>query len=907
MSHPTKIAGLTDELISAIAGLPDQSGSRRLQNLHDISLRGVKQNSYRRTNQFEIYNRLDGLEEKFRVLDRDDLADALRKRLNELSGRLGKWTPEALSLLLELSDQPATKSNVENLEHLKPPDSPPTPTWAQIIANDPLSDDDVWEVPGYSSESSEDDATDISLDLPLSTNGSQESSLLSANLGDDKAHAFVVPIDTSLINDLEKAQFWKDNTLTDSKSQQLLPKDGKAAAITVITELQAVREVLFLLSGLPTSLFEHDARTGQISPDLQYALQHSSPEVFQKMLLAFAEIATKIHCLRNFIKKEQVVPLMQTFRAAVEGRLRDYDLLLSTKQERFVGEGENVIISLIETFAKIQVETRPLQQLATLVTEIKFVSKPPHFVVLELLHEQSCVNQMVGDDREFAYMVEVFFECFRTYLDPIRKWMEHGELGEDDGTFFVLSRNHDRGLASLWHDRYALQHDAAGKLHAPRFLHTAAEKVFNTGKSVVFLQQLGMYGSVPIANVSSRSRLNFQGVCQQASLVSPAPFSELFDMAFDDWINSKHHSASRTLRDRLYSECGLWRALDALEYIYFHKDGALSSVFTTTVLNKIDRAKEAWNDRFLLTELAQSIFGSLSCVDAGELAVRSSAGGYRDVQSRRRSVKILTSISIDYALPWPIQNIIRPQSLLTYQRILTFLLQVCRVKCMLERRRLLKDNFSAMDNEDGEVDLSYSLRHRLLWLANTLYKYLTDIVLAPSSLDLRKDISDAVEVDAMIAVHDRYVLHLEDRCLISKRLAPIHQAIISLLDLGIHFCDMHAQYAGEKSFDITNRSITSNVSQLPPWRRKRRRDEDDEDDSSEHEDDDEGVDTSYISFQETAYVHRLQKTRDQFERLCGFVTVGLRGVSRAGGEPCWEILAKDLDRDQDSTNLTRFS
>lgn len=210
-----------------------------------------------------------------------------------------------------------------------------------------------------------------------------------------------------------------------------------------------------------------------------------------------------------------------------------------------------------------------------------------------------------------------------------------------------------------------------------------------------------------------------------------------------------------------------------------------------------------------------------------------------------------------------------------------------------------------MDNEDGEVDLSYSLRHHLLWLANTIYIYLMQIVLGPSCVDLRKEITHATDVDAMITVCDRYVLRLEDQCLLSKRLAPIHQAIISLLDLGIHFSDAHAQYAGEKTFDTTNRSIASNVSQLTPWRRRRRRNEDYENDSSEDDEDDGGVDTSYISFQETTYVDRLQKMQEQFRRLCEFVTVGLRGVSRAGGEPCWGILAEDLDWNRDETGLAR--
>ncbi len=575
----------------------------------------------------------------------------MKERLDELSLRSGKWTPEVLSLLLELSDQPATKSNVEDLGFLKAPDPPPSPTWAQIVANDPLSDDDVWENADYSANSSDDDetSTSISLDLPVNITGTRKSSLALAAVEDKKAHAFVVPIDIGIIKGLEEAQFWRDHTLGDDEGRDPLPKDDRAAAIT-ITELQAVREVLFLLSGLPTSLFNLDVTTGRIDSDITYTIQHSSSDAFHKLLQSFAAIATQLHYLRDFIKEKQTVAVMQTFRAAVEIRLRGYDLLLSAMEERFVAERENVVVSLIEIYAEIQPEVRPLLQLAELVTEIQATSGSFQFMVLEVLYEQTCVNQMVGKESEYAYMAELFFECFHTYIEPIRRWMEHGELTDDSDTFFVMGGKHEGGLASLWHERYTLRQDAAGKLHAPRFLLTAAKKVFDTGKSVVLLKLLGAYNARSTAFPSSEPKIGFLNLSRQTLSSSLAPFSELFDMAFENWIESKHHSASAILRERLCFECGLWRSLDALEYIYFQRDGALSSIFTTTVFNKIDRVKEAWNDRFLLTELAQGVFGSLPFVDDSGLAVRSSAGGYRDVQSRRRSVKILTSISIDYTV-----------------------------------------------------------------------------------------------------------------------------------------------------------------------------------------------------------------------------------------------------------------
>jgi gamma-tubulin complex component 5 len=250
-------------------------------------------------------------------------------------------------------------------------------------------------------------------------------------------------------------------------------------------------------------------------------------------------------------------------------------------------------------------------------------------------------------------MAKLFFECFQIYLKPIRVWMKEGDIRGHDSTFFiaVVEKVGDVDLGSIWHDQYILRQDDHGKIQAPRFLHAAVDKIFTTGKSVVFLKQLGGYDGPSIPE--DEPKLDFHTVCQSDGLGSLAPFSELFDTAFDNWIKSKYQKSSQLLRERLFSDCGLWRSLDALEYIYFLRDGALFSTISATVFEKIDRGKEAWNDQFLLTEMVQSVFGSLKCVDQKKLAARSQPGKYRDVHNRRRSVKILDSISVSYSVSVP--------------------------------------------------------------------------------------------------------------------------------------------------------------------------------------------------------------------------------------------------------------
>ncbi|KAI9879327.1 MAG: hypothetical protein M1830_008848 [Pleopsidium flavum] len=892
MSHLGRIGELTDELITVITGLASKQDAGKFRRWQDFAFQAIKQPSPR-TNQFEVAARLKGLQEKFRVLNHDDLADALQDRIAEVEQISYKLAPEVLSLFLQLSDQPVKYSKVADLELLKPLDPPPPLTWSDILADDPLDDvEGVWSNIDFAADTSEDEdsvsTTDRSfqrLEVSSVSNKNDEDGAL--------AQSYIVPEDDNALQEVTGAQFWISQVKLFREQAEGLHDMRELDGLWLITELQAVREVLFMLSGLPTSLFKREDPV-IISLNTKYALHHSSEHSLHHILHSYAVTGTKLNRLRAWTVNKQDVPLTQTFTAATQQRLRSFNRSLSEMQGQFVAPQEEVVVSLLGIYSKVQLAAQPLLQLSEVVADLDVTCSAEPFRSLELLFDRASSNQASGDDEGFEFMAGLFFQCFETYLRPIRQWMNDGELGQHDRTFFVSMTKEKTESASLWSGQYHLLETAPGYLHAPNFLHTAAKRIFRIGKSVVFLKKLGAFEDRFNEEPAQEPQLNYKSICLSGSSTSLVPFSQLFDMAFDDWVNSKQHTSLSALRDRLYSQCGLWRSLDALEYIYFLKDGTLSSTIATTIFDKIDRGKGAWNDQFLLTELVQGVYGSLQCIDPENLAVRSAVGGYKDIQHRRRSVKILTCVLIEYDISWAVANIIKKSSTNTYQRIFTFLMQIRRAKHLLERQRLLTSRLPSLDSEDGENDHIYSLRLRLLWLTNTLYTYLTETVLAPSTVDMRKRMASAEDVDAMIAVHETYISHLEDQCLLSKKLAPIHQAIISLLDLTILFSDTQASYAGEKSFDLTNRSAISTVSTPASQRRRRPRNQSVSSSSSDDEDDKTEPNTSPIPTNEITYANKLRKLREQFDRLYGFVSAGLQAVGRTGGEPCWEMLAERL-------------
>jgi gamma-tubulin complex component 5 len=515
---------------------------------------------------------------------------------------------------------------------------------------------------------------------------------------------------------------------------------------------------------------------------------------------------------------------------------------------------------------------------------------------------------MAGDDQMYAFMGNVFFECFQIYLRPIRTWMEDGELSQGDKVFFVSEAPGQVEPAALWESRFKLRQTQNGVLHAPRFLRAAASKIFTTGKSVVVLKYLNQFPRMRSASPNLEPILDFDTVCNPA-ILQLAPFQELFDVAFDGWIQSKHQYASFTLRKILFDSCGLHTSLEALSQIYFMADGATAAAFTNPLFDKLDTLNTSWNDRFTLTELARSAFTVLSSVNTDRVRINLLPLSRRsqDPAKCRRTVKALSIIEIKYHLSWPIQIILPTASITSYQRIFTFLFQIRRSSHILSRRRLVVDLLIGNSSSD-ERALYYSLRTRLLWFIQTLQYYITNLVLDPGSQKMREALKEAVDVDTMIEVHATYIKSMIDQTLLGNKLELIHNTILKILDLAIKLEDAQAanavasKEAMERQQEMMDHSMASLGLHTP---RKGRlsasttKAPKDDDESSDDEEVD--VDLSILSVddgQGETYATKLRTMRADSDRLVRFVASGLKGVARAGSGDevrSWDTLAEMLE------------
>jgi gamma-tubulin complex component 5 len=407
-----------------------------------------------------------------------------------------------------------------DLEFLKPPELhiEPILKWRDLVKEDPLLRDKIWKNIDYTAESSEDEGfSDSDVEHSVVTETTQSSLNKDVRRPQDPA----LPIDWEGLKRLQKEQFWKN---IKEKPNNIVDAYFETPKSVSVTELQAIRETLFMLRGLSTSLYSVDNSVatqrekgpaqwneyyecGTIRPVSGFTLSGVSSQVFYDTLSRLSSYGTSFRNLRTWIPIDKTEPLMQRIQQQIQRRLQEFDELLFEMEGKYVAPKSDVVISIAEIQTAVTSHIEPFQALAKLVRENhKWVA----YRWLEALYDSTCTAQMAGNDEIYEILGTMFFECFDIYLRPLRRWMEDGDLASG---FFIKRSQQDADSISLW-ENYIIEKDKNGApKQTPRFLHTAAQKIFTSGKSVVILKQLGSSASMRCSWTYKEPTLDLQTVC----------------------------------------------------------------------------------------------------------------------------------------------------------------------------------------------------------------------------------------------------------------------------------------------------------------------------------------------------------------------------------------------------------
>ena len=872
MAQNKEVQSLLDSLVESYRIPKSRPGYHRIKV---TSTRALSEKGLQRTNQFDVRARLEGLVEKLRILNNDQTADALQERLTELSAFDTKWTPELLSLLLLLSDRPSKLQSRGGYGLVR--SATPQKEYHSQEIDDESSDEqdtELWRDVDFANDGS---AEEYSLYPGSESSGRSEHESESSHHEtlDSNLAAFMVPVRKADLVSLNEACYWKQPQTED-------PRRGDGSNVQcvqplVLTELQAIRETLFMLLGLPTSGFRIDT-----AEDVLFTIRDEPAGSMQHLLQEFCSIGKEIGVLRAFVASQEYVPLMQTFQSTLHVRIQQLDCHFNESQTIILDASREYVASLIDLLTDTRRQTSQLLLLTPVVQGLQLSKGSERcFSVLEGLYSLTCSAQSQADTVTYEHVANIFFQCFDVYLHPIRQWMERGELFEHDHLLFIKREGTLTSPEDTWQKQYALVKSEDGVLAAPNFLHMALTRIFNTGKSVDLLKRLG-HMSHEVTSQDHETPLSFSTVCLAKDPYMLSPFAELFKSAFHQWVASKHRSSSAILRRHLADQCGLYRSLEALEVLYFCKAGNLTSAALTPIFERLDLRQRHWNDSAMITDLFRTSFRAADSIDAERIAVNCGQPKAGD-----RSMSVFDSFRLAFCVPWPIANIIRPATTSVYNQIFILLTQLQRAKFLLERT--ISSNKRVQDTpRDRHTKLTYSLRARLLHFTNSLLAHITSMVLAVQTAEMKDLMSKAEDIDEMVAVHQTFIDTIENQCFLAAKHGSLKHAIISTLDLTVVLFD-------------TVRVVREDNNVEPRSSLKAK--EDDDISSS----DDEGAGAAQSpdlakrgqgrngDADSRAVYEKLTRISTRATQLHGFIAAGVSSLSKKDTALCWEVLAANMN------------
>lgn len=776
------------------------------------------------------------------------MANALRTRLDDLEQQPSRWHPEILALLLQLSDQPTFKSRISDLDRLRQPveDVGQGLTWEAIAEEDNWDlDPAVWKTIRYSA-SSEDELEDED----RSVLGSASSISENQDLAPAAQDFIIQPPDSNLWDSIRAEQEWRLAT----------PYDSRKVAVP---EIHIIREVLFMLQGLPTTIFGAD---GVPRPDFQTS--SLAWQTHRAVLGTFAEYGRQVTLVREFSVQAIKAPHLQVFQDCVARHLKYLDDTIAETQQWLAAATISATVSLIAIQHRLRSEIEPLSALSSILSRLQDAPNAGTFQYLETLYQEVCVSQLSGKQTIYRFLARTFLECFRVYLRPIRHWMDEGRLLPGDEIFFVTELNRETPLGQTWQSRFLLRHSANGSLHAPEFLRPAAGKIFNAGKNIVVLKLLGKSSAITI---HQEPTLDFDTVCPKH--LELAPFAELFGTAFEDWIQSKYGTTSTVLKNTLFDECGLARTLTDLRCIHLGSNGAALTQFHDAIFDRLDNGLSDWNNNYALTAAGHSAFAQYLDTDRLMVGAQQLSHGITP-QSVAESVRVaLPAIKATYRLTWSAQIVMTEHSLSQYHAVSTLLMQLNRATSVLRRPKLT--DAGTVSSSLSQQALYYALRNNMMWFCSTLQTYITTLVLQPACQKLDHNLQRAETVDSMIHLHEAFAKQIVDESCLSSRLQPIREGLLDIFDLALML---------ERARKLNG---TSNEGRLKSAM------------------DDEIIDADPQAAKPGfKYMAALHQISTDFTRHVRFVCEGLRSVARASSDSRsvkWNMLAEMLQSGSQGT------
>lgn len=842
MATPATLNRWLDELSASI--LKQESSVKEPRKIQEVFRKCVRRHNYGRTNQFEVIDRLNGLEEKFQILALDNLSDALRQRRIELKDFELNWLPDVLDFFLHLSGEPARNQNLLDLYSIpKRVGTPPPLRWKDVLADSPINKRDrLWRVPEFY------DTDDSGYD--------DESSLGKSGAEDQKPKDRQDEADSNL----DTVNLYSFKQKSPGTEHKLFPR---LAAPCEISESRLIREVLFVLKGYDSEVLVVD--DGKYSLQQGISVRNISSHTLNAVVSEVLAMREDLDVVQQWLGSAVSEPYIAVAKHETESVIESYHRDIDQAQTVFTDPTEDSVISIIPTMYDLRPSSEAVAIIASLVRRTQYHNS---IAFVESLYDEIQTAQICDHMESYTCLSSILIQSLRVYLEPILIWLDQGTLESE--SFFVAKRGNTTRSKDLWHDTFALQE--TGRLRPPDFLKASVSDILACGKTSAFLRNL-----LPAWHTVNLEPL-FLDCLRTIEQDSVRPLSAAFESHWNEQVSNLLQSRTALVKDVLDAHCGIENTFDIVAQLYLRLSSPILNDFEVKMFEQIDRCIDSWNDRFQIKDMLED---TLSAEVAQSIVVHSTYTSSRTMQSRRTSVRLLNSLALDFVLPWSLANIIRHDTMTAYKRIALMLVQIRRARYCLERIGFasafsvpLGDDSTTLDQRAAQVQ-----GFTLLAFVNGLYDHLMTATIVPLTQAMRDDMHKALTIDDMIQVHGDYICRLEFACLTATKFKTLRQTLTAILDLCIRYSDLVSNPSKVQNFD-SDHEASSFISARSRNKRLRA-----DQNGTDSEDEDEGHFEGYSSFivldEDTSIVKELGKVKLQFKKQLTLLTAGLRIASKS--------------------------
>ncbi|KAG1877430.1 Spc98 family-domain-containing protein [Suillus subluteus] len=583
---------------------------------------------------------------------------------------------------------------------------------------------------------------------------------------------------------------------------------------------------------------------------------------------------------------------IEAFADAVDSQLQKFDRWCADKEERIccahAGLGNQLVVSLLglekdvrDAFSvTFDLLLAILRELMGYVMQSDNTSNegiwllvslssrvPPAAVTTHLL--DACLRAVeeqssLGDKITAEALTEVFVRSAQPVWAMVGRWVGDGmpvrdtwEVSDNqtlDEEFFV--EDHELPLMDpdFWADGYVLRTWSdfeaptadAKALSVPVFLERIADRILETGKAVGLLRILG----IPLLNDADGDVHwpSLETLIGQHKRDTSDP--EGLAHLISDKIAPYYTSSGSRLTHVLTEDCDLSRHITAIEGLYLMTRGDVIGHFADVLFAKAsvylyqyaganaDRqmnSQQHWQDFHFLNSAFRDVVDANNATKYIETSlVRLSYRGSKTTVIAQ-TVKALDGLLVEYAVPFPLAYIFTSRVFSIYGSIFAFLLQIRRAKNVLERI-LVRGDIGSKRHMKHELKVFYAMRGKLSWFINTLLNFLTTHVLYSQLAMFHENFKGAESLDEMIKIHNDHLDTIQRGCLLHPETSALHRAVLSALDMCLHFSSIFVSFSGDNTHDISRLSIVMKRHRSRRQRRLRRDVIDDESDDDDHHD-----------------------------------------------------------------------